>query len=203
MISFELFTKPAFAVFKVSQKEARLCGRDFMDAEHLLLGLTKVDQGIAYESLSALNVTYHRVYDELKKLVADGSDGKAVEIEFTPHTKRIFELAWEEAQGFGHSFVGSEHLLLALAREPGDLTPSILKKLNVEINTIRRLVLTKMFERYPLSPDSKNAQSFGVPGRILLLLERYSEANDLLSRAVALPGGESYKADLEKAKSQL
>lgn len=203
MFSFEVFTKVAFSVFKVSQKEARLCGRDFMDVEHLLLGLTKVEQGIAYDSLIELNVTYDRVREELKNIVADGSDGHAVEIEFTPRTKQIFELAWKQAQALGHSFVGSEHILIGLSLEPAEVATEILEKLNVETDEVRRRVLTKMFEKYPLSVDSRNAQSFGAPARILVLLERYSEAHDLLSRAVALPGGESFHADLEKVKRHL
>ena len=59
---------------------------------------------------------------------------------FSESARRVLSLAQEEAQRFNHGYIGTEHILLGLAREPDGVAAKVLSSLGVELNKVRSAV---------------------------------------------------------------
>ena len=114
---FERFTDTAIKVIRLAQEEARRLGHNFVGTEQILLGLIGEGTGVAAVVLQSLGITLQEVRAEIEKIIGRGSGFVAVEIPFTPRSKRVLELSLEESRSFGQDYVGTEHLLLGLIRD--------------------------------------------------------------------------------------
>jgi ATP-dependent Clp protease ATP-binding subunit ClpC len=83
---------------------------------------------------------------EVEKIIGRGSGFVAVEIPFTPRAKRVLELSLEEARQLGHSYIGTEHLLLGLLREGEGVAARVLEGLGVDLGKIRTQVVRMVGE---------------------------------------------------------
>lgn len=109
------FTTRAQRVILISQEEARRLNHDFVGAEHILLGLIALGEGVAAQVLANSGVDLRRVRSEIEKSAGTGDNILLLgEIPFTPDAKKVLEFSVEEAQMMGHSYVGTEHLLMGL-----------------------------------------------------------------------------------------
>jgi DNA-binding MarR family transcriptional regulator len=114
---FELFTERARRVVILGQEEARALRHGYIGPEHLLLGLLRVDDGLAARVLESLGITLERVRVAVVRVVGLGEDVASRQIPFTPQAKKVLEVAFDESLRFGHNYIGTEHLLLGIARE--------------------------------------------------------------------------------------
>jgi ATP-dependent Clp protease ATP-binding subunit ClpA len=114
---FERFTERARQVVVLAQEEARVLRHNYIGTEHLLLGLLREADGVAARVLGTLEVTLEEVRGEVTRIVGEGDNESQGQIPFTPRAKKVLEYAVEEAQHMGHSYVGTEHLLLGLLKE--------------------------------------------------------------------------------------
>lgn len=86
--------------------------------EHLLLGLIRLGEGEAAEILRSLNVDLGQLRSDLRRNIDMGSeDQPSNEISFTPEAQRVLQLAYNQAKELGDHHIGTEHILLGLARE--------------------------------------------------------------------------------------
>ena len=115
------FTGRARKVLALAQEEAQRCNHEYLGNEHLFLGLVREGEGVAARVLGELGVELDQVRSVVQSSVGRRDRAIAGEIRLTPRSKRVLQLAGDEAHRLGHSFVGTEHLLLALAYE-GALT---------------------------------------------------------------------------------
>ncbi len=136
---FEHFTGEAIKVIMLAQEEARRLGHNFVGTEQILLGLIGEDTGVAAKVLKSMGVNLKDARIEVEKIIGRGSGSVAVEIPFTPRTKRVFELSFEEA--LGHNYIGTEHLLLGLIREGQGVAASVLENLGVDLSKVRTQVI--------------------------------------------------------------
>ena len=114
---FERFTERARQVVVLAQDEARALKHNYIGTEHLLLGLLREEQGLAARVLESLGVTVEEVRIQVARIVGQGDELAMGQIPFTPRSKKILELSLREALSLGHDYIGTEHLLLGLARE--------------------------------------------------------------------------------------
>ena len=114
MAVFERFTERARQVPVFAREEAQALRYNYIDTEHLLLGLLRVEEGIAARVLQSFDVTLERVRDQVVRIVGGGEEATGGQLPFTPRAKQVFELALREALGLGHNYIGTEHLLLGL-----------------------------------------------------------------------------------------
>jgi ATP-dependent Clp protease ATP-binding subunit ClpA len=138
---FERFTKAARQVVIFAQDEARRLRHDYIGTEHILIGLLRVEEGTAARALDALGVTADDVRSDIARLVGQGDGVATGQIPFTRRAKNVLELALLEAMTLGHHYIGTEHLLLGLARERNGVATVILLDLNVDAATIRYEVM--------------------------------------------------------------
>jgi ATP-dependent Clp protease ATP-binding subunit ClpC len=146
---FERFTDTAIKVIRLAQEEARRLGHNFVGTEQILLGLIGEADGIAATVLQSLGVTLQEVREEIEKIIGRGSGFVAVEIPFTPRSKRVLELSLEESRTLGQDYVGTEHLLLGLIRDGEGVAARVLLNLGVDSKEVRAKVIEMLSEAKP------------------------------------------------------
>ncbi|MBD2129346.1 ATP-dependent Clp protease ATP-binding subunit [Microcoleus sp. ZQ-A2] len=146
---FERFTDTAIKVIRLAQEEARRLGHNFVGTEQILLGLIGESDGIAATVLQSLGVTLQEVREEIEKIIGRGSGFVAVEIPFTPRSKRVLELSLEESRTLGQDYVGTEHLLLGLIRDGEGVAARVLLNLGVDSKEVRAKVIEMLSEAKP------------------------------------------------------
>jgi len=157
---FERFTEKAIRVIMLAQEEARHLGHNFVGTEQILLGLIGEGTGVAAKTLKAMGITLKDARAEVEKIIGRGSGFVAVEIPFTPKAKRVLELSWDEARQLGHSYIGTEHLLLGLIREGEGVAARVIENLGVDLNKVRSNVVKMLGE----TKSSTSSGSGGLSG---------------------------------------
>jgi len=114
---FERFTDRARRVVVLAQDEARMLNHDYIGTEHLLLGLIGEGEGVAARALESLGISLDALRQQVEQVIGRGQQAPSGHIPFTPRAKKVMELALREANDLGHSYIGTEHILLGLIRE--------------------------------------------------------------------------------------
>jgi ATP-dependent Clp protease ATP-binding subunit ClpC len=137
---FGRFTERAQKVLALAQEEAIRLGHNNIGTEHVLLGLVREGEGIAAKALYGLGLGSDKIQKEVENLIGKGQD-TAQTIHYTPRAKKVIELSMDEARKLGHSYVGTEHILLGLIREGEGVAARVLNNLGVSLNKARQQVL--------------------------------------------------------------
>ena len=157
------FTPRAQQVLALARKEADRFNHNYVGTEHLLLGLIKLGQGVAINVLAKMGLDLETVRMEVEKQVGSGPETKMVgNIPYTPRVKKVLALAGKEAKALGHSYVGTEHILLGLLREGDGVAAKVLKNLDVDIERTRNEILRELNPNF--SPDDDDMETADVGG---------------------------------------
>ena len=140
------FSKRARKVLTMAQEEAQRLNHNYIGTEHLLLGLVKEDQGVAVKVLRELGVEPIQVIRAIEKAVGRGDRPPYGKPTLAPRTKRVIELAVEEARLMGHQYIGTEHLLLGLVREGEGIAVNVLRSLGVSLDKVRTQTARSLLE---------------------------------------------------------
>ncbi len=120
------FTDGGRQVVVLAEEEARALAHDYVGTEHILLGLSRGQAGVATGVLESLGVTAERVRGQVVAIVGYGEQPAVGQILLTPHARKVLKRATREALGFGHDYIGPEHILLGLLREKQGIASRIL-----------------------------------------------------------------------------
>ncbi len=134
---FELFTKRARHVMTLAQEEARHFQHNYIGTEHLLLGLLREGEGVASQVLSNLGIEVEQVRHAVEAIIGRGERIVDGELGLTPRTKKVIELALDEARRLTHHFIGTEHLLLGLIREGDGIAAGVLENFGLHLEQVR------------------------------------------------------------------
>ena len=137
---FGRFTERAQKVLALAQEEAVRLGHGNIGTEHILLGLIREGDGIAAKALLALGLSLDKIQDEAEQLIGHGPE-QTTNIAYTPRAKKVIELSMDEARKLGHTYVGTEHILLGLIREGEGVAARVLNNLEISLNKARQQVL--------------------------------------------------------------
>lgn len=154
---FERFTERARQVVVLAQEEARNLRHNYIGTEHLLLGLLREADGVAARVLGGLDVSLEEVRGEVTRIVGEGEHDAQGQIPFTPRAKKVLELALREALSLGHNYIGTEHILLGLARETEGVAARILADMEVDADRVRQEVM-----RVLSGPTKRHARGGGA-----------------------------------------
>ena len=138
---FERFTDRSRRALVLAQQEAHLLGHDHIGTEHLLIGLIDEEDGIAARVLAELGVTRQAVRDRVEETVGRSAGESSGNAPFTPRMKKVLELSLREGLQLGHSYIGTEHMLLGLVREGEGVAARVLQELGVELPQVRQSVI--------------------------------------------------------------
>jgi ATP-dependent Clp protease ATP-binding subunit ClpC len=172
---FERFTVKARQVVVTAQEEARLLKHDYIGTEHILLGLLDVPDSVAAKVLHQLGYNKETAQVDIAGVVEPGTEERSGHIPFTPRAKKTLELALREALQLHHTYIGTEHILLALVREGEGVGAKVLAERINPISKIRAAVLASLEGSHDVGASPWPA---GTPA-----------TEDTVSTASALAGG--------------
>lgn len=155
---FDRFTKRARRVLSLAQEEAQRLNHNYIGTEHLLLGLVREENGVAVRVLRELGIDPRQIRERVERTVGRGQRALYGKLSLTPRTKRVIELAVDEARRLGHHYIGTEHLLLGLVREGEGVAVDVLKGLGVSLDKVRSQTARVMMESasQPVSARSES-----------------------------------------------
>lgn len=150
---FSNFTEKAREAIGNAHDTACELGQGYIGSEHLLLGLIREGTGVAAKILSDNGITEQDVTDRLKEMLQTGEPlPQSAELSLTPRSKRILEISAMEARRMGHSYVGTEHLLLAIIRDGDGIAAQILASLGIRQSDLYNNIINEISGSEAASP---------------------------------------------------
>lgn len=157
--NWERFTQRARRVLSLAQEEAERLNHSYIGSEHVLIGLLREEGGVAGRVLRELGLDLNRVQAMVERLSGGpGTRTPFTKIELSPSTKRVLELAVEEARRMGQHYISTEHLLLGLVRQNEGLAIDVLRKFGISAEQIRRQT-RRMLKESPVATTETEAAS--------------------------------------------
>ena len=144
---FKRFTERARKVIILAREEAEKNQHEYLGTEHILLGVLKDSGGVAIAVLQRLGVDLKQVRIEVERNLPASSNTLIIgDIPFTSRAKKVLEFSVEEARTMGHSYIGTEHLLLGLVREKDGVGARVLNNLGISYSDIREQTINLLRE---------------------------------------------------------
>ena len=132
MYRFTGFTQKANAALNSAISAAETLGHTYVGSEHILLGLLSESGGMAYTALTARKATFSEVESIIKSGIGVGSPTVLSPNDFTPRAKNIIDTAILQGRGMGHSYIGTEHILMGIIREGTGAATEILSQMGIQ-----------------------------------------------------------------------
>ncbi len=178
---FERFTERAKKVLNLAQEEAERSHHSYIGTEHLLLGLLREGEGLAAKVLNNLGVEIGKVRSTIESVLGRNERIVIQQIIPTSRMKKVIEISFEESRRMGKTYVGTEHLLLALLIEGEGIAAHVLDDLGATLDRVRGEI-----ER--LETDARGDESESAPKRSTKtpLLDQFGRDLTELARKNAL-----------------
>jgi len=140
MFQFQGFTQKANSALNLALESAEKLGHSYVGTEHILLGLINEGSGVAAAALKNCGVTAQSVEEKIKSVSGVGAPTDLSPNDFTPRTKRVLQSALMLSSRMGQSYVGTEHLLLAVISESDSYAVSFLNELGVSRDRLAQAI---------------------------------------------------------------
>jgi len=137
---WQRFTERSRKAIFYAQEEAGRLGENHVETEHLLLGLVREEDSVAARIIDRIGVSLESIRSEVERQVVHGNGRLGQDMQLTTRTKRVVDLAYDEARLLDHNYIGTEHLLLGLISEGEGMAGRILASLGIELERARREV---------------------------------------------------------------
>ncbi len=151
MFRFSGFTQKANNAINVAMAQASLLGHTYIGSEHLVLGMLDENSGIAYTALTQKSVTFEVYRKSIVSTVGSGAKTALTPEDFTPRCKKMLEMSIVKARMLGQSYVGTEHILMVLAKEADSYGVKLLKELGADpepiCNNMLESISSEMIEQ--------------------------------------------------------
>ena len=142
------FTPRARQAMALAKQEATRLKHNFISTEHMLLGIIRLNQGVAVNVMQRMGLKLETVAMELETLVGAGAEAVKGDPPYTPRAKKVFALAAKEQQAFNHTYLGTEHILLGLLREADGVAARVLANLDITLEETRKEVRKELDPNY-------------------------------------------------------
>ncbi len=175
-------TERAQKVIWLAQEEAHFLNNDYLGTEHILLGLIKVEEGIAYRAITTTGVDPQAIVERIESLIKENKQSNTFEKEnviLTPRAKRVLEIAEREVINLGDSYISTEHILLAIIHEGGGVAIKILQDMGINISRLEETVYSMLGEK---KTAKKGALIYTPHPTKTPILDQYSRDLTLLAR---------------------
>ncbi len=188
---FERFSSRVKRILDLAKEEAIRFGHSYIGTEHLLLGLLEEgilsgkSQGIATATLELMGYDLERIKIEAERVMHSGFPLLTVgDLPLDSEAKRVLELAVEEAKSYGHSYIGSEHLLLGIIRGERGLTYQVLERLGITEQKVREMIYEILGgrPRKRASDKKQKTPALDTFGRDLTLLAAEKKLDPVVGR---------------------
>jgi ATP-dependent Clp protease ATP-binding subunit ClpC len=187
MAMFGRFTEKAQQALVFAQQEAVAINHNYVGTEHLLLGLVRQGDGVAAAALKNLGADLENMRNEIIKIVGKGDEGSTQIVGYTPRTKRVLELGLAEARNLGHTYIGTEHLLLGLLKEGEGVAAKVLHDLNISLEKVRQEVMSQLDTNSSAKGNGQRKQKSKTPnleqfGRDLTEMAKEGKIDPVIGR---------------------
>jgi len=184
--TLDRFTKKARQVLMLAQEEAERLQHSYIGTEHLLLGLMAEESGVAARVLREVGLNTKMVRQAVERIAQSQYTPlrKGQQPSLTPRTKRVLEMAVNEAKRLGHHYIGTEHLLLGLLCETDSVAVSVLRSLGAHPDQIRHQTekLLAQTAQHSGQQPSKRLQLVEQLGTDLTELAREGKLDPVIGR---------------------
>jgi ATP-dependent Clp protease ATP-binding subunit ClpA len=143
-VVYERFTDRARKVMQLANQEAQRFNHEYIGTEHILLGLVQEGSGVAANVLKNLDVNLRMLREEAEKIVTPGPAGgepSPGRLPHEPRARKVIEQAIQAARELNHNYVGTEHVLLGLLREPECAGARVLTNLGLKLEGVHQELL--------------------------------------------------------------
>ncbi len=199
---FRRFTDRARRVVVLAQEEARLLRHDYVGTEHILLGLVYEGEGVAAKALESLGLSLQEVRRQVIEITGHGQDTPAGRIPFTPRAKKALELSLREALALGHTYIGTEHLLLGMLREEHGIAARLLTGLGAGHDRVREQVTALLNQREQADREAQQARQ-AIPAELADTAEQLDHVRAQKEAALDTEDFEAAKALRDREKQLL
>ncbi len=181
---FERFTDRARKVIVCAREETAKLNHEFLGTEHILLGLIMEKSGIAVTVLRTLGAHPEEIRSNISKRMVRRAGRKKVadDIPFTSSVKKVLEYSIEEAHLMGHSYIGTEHILLGLMREKEGVAACVLTEFNMELPDVKLEVMNILRHDSPTEFDTPKTPTLDEFGRDLTKLATAGRLDPVIGR---------------------
>ncbi len=155
MRNSDRFTERAKKSIALAQEKASELGHSYVGTEHLLLGISHEFEGLGSKILRDSGIDEKLITELIERFVGRGVAGVPAQ-GLTPRAKRVIELSMADANSLGHNYVGTEHLLMGILREPESSAARLVSSLGVDLNRLYTDILAVFGN--PESRPPKGAQ---------------------------------------------
>ena len=189
---FKRYTEKAKRAIMIAQEEAINLNHDYIGTEHILIGLTKEEEGVASQVLRQLGVNVDKVVEEVERLVGKGEYQQVGEIAFTPRSKKVLELASQEASQLKNNYIGTEHILLGLIKEGSGVAVRILTDLGINLDNvyseIMKVLMASQAQGFPSASGKRITKTPALDefGRDLNKLAREDKLDPVIGRSTEI-----------------
>ena len=121
----ERYTEGAKRALVIAQEKAIEFKHNYVGTEHVLLGLVEEEKSVSARALAALGIKGKELEAEVVAAVGKGTHSGG-QLQMTPRTKHVLNLAQEAANSRGHNYIGTEHILLGLLSDGGGVAMQLL-----------------------------------------------------------------------------
>jgi len=154
---FDRFTERARRTIMTAKEEALRFRHGALDCEHILLGAMHDEKGVGMHALQRLQVDLNDLRADLEYRMPIGMlKSRVTDIPFTPTAKEVLRLALELSRQMGHNYVGTEHLLLGILHEGGNLASLMLLEYGVTEEALAVQILDLLGESRSNAKQKKN-----------------------------------------------
>jgi ATP-dependent Clp protease ATP-binding subunit ClpC len=160
------FTERVRNILELARRVAGEWRHDYVGTEHMLLGLIKEGNGVGAAVLQNLDVELNGLKARVEHHVKPGNGGHPTgpDLPYTSRAKKVLELAMSEARDLSHSYVGSEHLLIALLQEKKGIAAQALRDAGMTIDVLRTETLRWLGTEVPAPrPTGAETGAFHAP----------------------------------------
>ena len=139
------YTAKAKTALGLAASAARSMGQNYIGTEHILLGLIRQQTGMAAQALLVNGVDETKLVDLIMELIAPTGHLELKEREgYSPRAQQVIGLAFQIAEQYHASAVGTEHILMALIREGSNVAVRILSTMGVSLQKLYIDLLVSM-----------------------------------------------------------
>jgi ATP-dependent Clp protease ATP-binding subunit ClpC len=184
---FEGFTPKVQKIINLlAQEEAKKLNHDRLLPEHVFLGLLRYGEGVAVDTLKNLGVDLEDLQHDITNSMSKGSEMLLLgEVPPSPRIEKIFRYSAEESKSLGHTYIGTEHLLLGILREENSKTTMILEARGIKIDKVRSGILKLLgFGNIPRSTSAESVKTATLDefGRDLTEIARQGGLDPVIGR---------------------
>ncbi len=148
----------------LARREADRFRHNYIGAEHVLLGLLKLGQGVAVSVLENDGVSLEALIDRVESSLIPGSaPGTEGSLPYTPRVRKLLTMAGEEAKSLRHTYIGTEHILLAILRDSDGLAWHALSSVGITYETALKGIQQEISPKFSVDDDPLSGRQGDEP----------------------------------------